>query len=50
MAQRVKGSCITTAVVQVPFLAWELPHAVGMAKKKKKNQLGANMVISPEIG
>ena len=23
------------AVVQVPFLAWELPHAMGMAKGGK---------------
>ena len=26
------------AVVQVPSLAWELPHALGAAKKKKKKK------------
>ena len=32
----VKGFCIVTAVAQVWSLAWELPHALGVAKKKKK--------------
>ena len=27
-----------TAVAQVPFLAQELPHAMGMATKKKKEK------------
>ena len=40
-AQQVKDLAVVTVVVQVtlvvwvPPLAWELPHAVGMAKKKK---------------
>ena len=29
---------LVTAVVQVPSLAWELPHAAGLAKKKKKKE------------
>ena len=29
----VKG-VVTAAVVQVPSLAWEFPHAMGIAKKK----------------
>ena len=36
MAQRVKGSGVSTAVAQVPSLVQELPHGVGVAKKKKK--------------
>ena len=31
------GSGIVTAVAQVQFLAQELPHAMGTAKKKNKN-------------
>ena len=31
----VKGSSIVTAVAQVQSLAWELPHAMDVAKKKK---------------
>ena len=27
-----------TAIVWVQSLAWELPHAIGMAKKKKKKK------------
>ena len=33
----VKGSSIVTAVAQGQSLAWELPHAVGAALKKKKS-------------
>ena len=38
MAEWVKDPALAlvTAVVQVPFLAQELPRAVGVAKKKKK--------------
>ena len=33
-AQQVKGSVVATAVLQVGSLAQELPHAIGMGKKK----------------
>ena len=33
MAHWVKGSIVVTAVVWVRSLAWELPHAAGVAKK-----------------
>ena len=29
---------LVTAIVWVPSLAWELPHAVGVAKKQNKNK------------
>ena len=32
-----RGSQVT-AVAQVPSLAWELPHAMGAAKEKKKKR------------
>ena len=35
----VTAAAQVAAVVQVHSLARELPHAVGMAKKKKKNTL-----------
>ena len=34
----VKDSAVVTAVVWVQSLAWELPHAMGSAKKKKKKK------------
>ena len=34
----VKDSAVVTAVVWVQPLAWELPHAMGSAKKKKKEK------------
>ena len=42
MVQRVKGSGIVTvatgitAVAEVQVLAWELVHAVGVARKKRR--------------
>ena len=33
-AQGVKGSGIATAAARIQSLAWELPHAVGVAIKK----------------
>ena len=36
----VKGSGVATAVAQVQSLAWEHPHAMQAAKKKKKRNLG----------
>ena len=38
----VKGYSVVTAVVWVRPLAWELLHAMGAAKKKKKNITGAH--------
>ena len=35
--QRYHAVALATAVAQVRSLAWELPHAVGAAKKKKIN-------------
>ena len=34
MAQWVKDLVIVTAVARAGSLAWELPHALGVAKKK----------------
>ena len=40
------GSCIAiavawvTAVAEVRYLAWELPRATGLAKKKKEKKKG----------
>ena len=40
-----------TAVVQSQSLAWELMHAVGMAKKeKKKNQNLVNTMKEKRVG
>ena len=36
MAQRVKDLSGVTAVAWVQSLAWKLPHAVGVVKKKKE--------------
>ena len=33
-----------TAVAQIQYLAWELPHAVGPAIKKKKRRRRKSMV------
>ena len=34
-AQQVKDPAVVSAVAQVQFPAWELPHAAGAVKKKK---------------
>ena len=36
LAQWVKDPALQSAVAQVQSLAWELPQAAGLAKKKKK--------------
>ena len=38
LAQWVKGSDVATAVVAIPLLAQELPHAGDAGKKKKKSK------------
>ena len=41
MVQEVKDLSLSTAVAavaRVQFLAWELPHAMGMAKKRKEKK------------
>ena len=43
VVQQVKAQ--VTAVVWVPSLAWELPHDIGMAKKKKKKELCAFPIV-----
>lgn len=40
-AQQVKDPAVVSAVAQVQFPAWELPHAAGAVKKKKNSQFGA---------
>ena len=44
VAKQVKDLVLSllwvTAMVQVHFLAWELLHALGMAKKKKNRYMG----------
>ena len=34
----VTGAAQVAAMVQVRFLAWEIPHAVGVAKKERKER------------
>ena len=52
MAQRVKDLALATASAKVEAVAWiktlarELPHALGVAKKKKKKKShGKKLVI-----
>ena len=45
----VKGSSVVTAVAKVPSLAWELPHAVGMAKKIKMSMSQKTKKAAAEI-
>ena len=41
LAQWVKGSGVVTATAWIQSLAWELPHAIGVAIKKKWLELHA---------
>ena len=41
------GSGVAAAVAQIQSLAWELPYAMGVAKKRRKNEIATK--ISQEV-
>ena len=51
---RLRSSVVTTVaqtavVVQVPSLAWELPCALGMAKKRKERKKNKIMLFLDHV-
>ena len=57
LAQCLKGSSVAAAMARIQSLAWELPHAVGAAVKRKKlfldiakYPLGGKITLSTPLG